>query len=290
MHYYKRNLGDYSKKAGRLSILQHGVYNLLLDACYDREKFPTREEAIDWTWAASKEELEAVDLVLRKFFEEDENGVFIQSRIKEELEAYWKRCGQNRKNRSSENNDESLENGDDLFSSGEGNDENSNATINHKPLTTNQEPKEDKKTSSRQKTKPPKWTQEDRDLAAYMLKQIREVAPSAKGSKGWPDHIRLMRERDGHSHAQIRAMFDWANNDDFWKANILSPETLRKQWPKLEAKRNSPPKGNGQRAEENEYDKYRKIGAELGIHPRADDSERTYIERVKEKQAESEEK
>lgn len=32
MHHYRRNIGDYHKKAGRLSILQHGVYNLL-DAC-----------------------------------------------------------------------------------------------------------------------------------------------------------------------------------------------------------------------------------------------------------------
>ena len=46
MHYYKRNLGDYAKKAGRLSMLQHGSYTLLIDACYDREQFPTLEEAI----------------------------------------------------------------------------------------------------------------------------------------------------------------------------------------------------------------------------------------------------
>ena len=41
MHYYKRNLGDYAKKAGRLSMLEHGSYTLLIDACYDRERFPT---------------------------------------------------------------------------------------------------------------------------------------------------------------------------------------------------------------------------------------------------------
>ena len=60
MHYYERNIGDYHRKAGRLNILQHGVYNLLIDACYDRETFPTLEEAIDWVWAASPEEIEAV--------------------------------------------------------------------------------------------------------------------------------------------------------------------------------------------------------------------------------------
>ena len=66
MHYYKRNIGDYAKKAGRLTILQHGVYNLLLDACYDREDFPTLEEAVDWVWASTAEEKEqAVDAMLQ---------------------------------------------------------------------------------------------------------------------------------------------------------------------------------------------------------------------------------
>jgi uncharacterized protein YdaU (DUF1376 family) len=50
MHYYKRNLGDYAKKAGRLTMLQHGAYTLpLIDSCYDRESSSTLEQAIDWT-------------------------------------------------------------------------------------------------------------------------------------------------------------------------------------------------------------------------------------------------
>jgi uncharacterized protein YdaU (DUF1376 family) len=68
MHYYKRNLGDYAKKAGKLSMLQHGAYTVLIDACYDREQFPTMEEAIDWAWASTAQEVEAVEFVLRKFF------------------------------------------------------------------------------------------------------------------------------------------------------------------------------------------------------------------------------
>ena len=68
MHYYKRNIGDYAKKAGRLSTLQHGAYTLLIDSCYDREEFPTLEQAIEWTWVESPEEIEAVKFVLHKFF------------------------------------------------------------------------------------------------------------------------------------------------------------------------------------------------------------------------------
>jgi uncharacterized phage protein (TIGR02220 family) len=91
MHYYKRNIGDYSKKAGRLSLLQHGVYTQLIDACYDRERFPTREEAIDWVWASTTEEIEAVEFVLRKFFAL-QDGVYVQNRIAEEIADYHEFC------------------------------------------------------------------------------------------------------------------------------------------------------------------------------------------------------
>lgn len=87
MHYYKRNIGDYHKKAGRLSMLEHGAYTLLLDACYDRERFPTLEEALDWAWARTDEEEAAVKFVLKKFFTEID-GVYVQNHIQEELDAY----------------------------------------------------------------------------------------------------------------------------------------------------------------------------------------------------------
>ena len=96
MHYYKRNLGDYAKKAGRLSMLQHGSYTLLIDACYDREQFPTRDEAIDWTWASSEAEIEAVDFVLSKFFTL-ENGVYVQARIRDELAEYQQKAATNKR-------------------------------------------------------------------------------------------------------------------------------------------------------------------------------------------------
>lgn len=87
MHYYKKNIGDYAKKTGRLSILQHGAYTLLLDACYDREQFPTYEEAIEWTWALSDEEIAAVEFVLARFFKL-EDGRYVQNRVREEIEEY----------------------------------------------------------------------------------------------------------------------------------------------------------------------------------------------------------
>lgn len=88
MHYYEKKIGDYHRKAGRLNILQHGVYNLLMDACYDREAFPTETQAIDWVWAETDEEIAAVKFVLKKFFVMNEEGIYIQNHIQEDLIAY----------------------------------------------------------------------------------------------------------------------------------------------------------------------------------------------------------
>lgn len=132
MHYYKRNLGDYAKKAGRLSMLQHGSYTLLIDACYDREQFPTLDDAIEWTWASTKEEIEAVEFVLRKFFVL-ENGVYVQKRIQEELAEYRakaetnKRIAEERETRRKEK----LTNRTQVVDE---------PPPNHKPITTNHKP------------------------------------------------------------------------------------------------------------------------------------------------------
>ena len=87
MHYYKRNIGDYAKKAGRLSMLEHGAYTLLMDAIYDRETFPTLEEALDWAWARDDAEVAAVKFVLSKFFALDGDR-YVQKRIQDELDSY----------------------------------------------------------------------------------------------------------------------------------------------------------------------------------------------------------
>ena len=49
----------------------------------------------------------------------------------------------------------------------------------------------------------------------------------------WADHIRLMREVDGHSEAEIKSVIDWCQSDQFWRKNILSTEKLREKWDQL---------------------------------------------------------
>lgn len=97
MNYYQRHLGDYARKAGHLSMLEHGAYNLILDAYYDREVPPTRAEAIRYARARSPEEVAAVDAVLAEFFYE-EDGRFIQARVEEEFGKVAVQADKNRNN------------------------------------------------------------------------------------------------------------------------------------------------------------------------------------------------
>lgn len=84
---------------------------------------------------------------------------------------------------------------------------------------------------------PVKWTKADHELSQQILDRVRDVTTAVKGSASWPDDIRLMRERDGRSLAEILDLFLWAHGDDFWRANILSPGKLRAKWAVLEAQR-----------------------------------------------------
>jgi len=144
MHYFKFNIGDYHKKAGRLSMLQHGAYTLLIHACYDREKFPTEEEAIDWCWASSPEEVAAVKFVLTKFFTLEDDR-YVQARIEQEIVAYHERSETNRaiaiKREASK-----LTKRDDKSTNRAEDDTNRERSVqgrapNHKPITKNQETK-----------------------------------------------------------------------------------------------------------------------------------------------------
>lgn len=146
MNYYSRHIGDYAKKAGRLTLLEHGVYTILMDSIYDREQFPTEDEAIDWTWARTDEEVEAVKFVLRKFFT-IEDGRYVQNRIKDELNAYKETCEKNAriaKEREEKRKstkpavNESLPEKHEACTSGDEACTNRHLTNNQEPITNNQ--------------------------------------------------------------------------------------------------------------------------------------------------------
>ena len=114
-------------------MLQHGAYTLLLDACYDREKFPTLEQAIEWTWAQTQEEIDAVKFVLTRFFKLTSNDEYVQDRILEELLTYHKNADTNKRiavEREAKRREKSTNRVQSV----------DEAPPNHKPITNNQEP------------------------------------------------------------------------------------------------------------------------------------------------------
>lgn len=80
-----------------------------------------------------------------------------------------------------------------------------------------------------------KFSDEDKYFAEYMVNQIKEINPNLKtpNINSWANEIRLMQERDNRDPFEIKRVFDWANNDSFWRTNILSPAKLRKQFDQL---------------------------------------------------------
>lgn len=76
-------------------MLQHGAYTLLMDACYDRERFPTEAEAIEWCWASTVEEESAIRFVLARFFTL-EDGLYVQKTIAENLADYAQKAAINK--------------------------------------------------------------------------------------------------------------------------------------------------------------------------------------------------
>lgn len=88
-------------------------------------------------------------------------------------------------------------------------------------------------------TKKPHFAREDLALAEYIADGVRSIDPLSPipNLEGWANTIRLMVERDNRTRTAIRELFTWANADSFWRATILSPDSLRKHWTKLVAQR-----------------------------------------------------
>lgn len=80
-----------------------------------------------------------------------------------------------------------------------------------------------------------KYSERDERCARWMHELIRQIYNRAKAPNwpAWANDIRLMREQDRRSYDEIAELFRWANKHPFWKQNILSPATLRKQWDRL---------------------------------------------------------
>lgn len=74
MNYYERHLGDYARDTVHLSLIEHGVYTILLDRYYATEAPIPVDQTHRICRARTREEREAVDAVLREFFAQEDDG------------------------------------------------------------------------------------------------------------------------------------------------------------------------------------------------------------------------
>ena len=117
------------------------------------------------------------------------------------------------------------------------------ATAHHStlPLNPKESPNLDGSDEPKKKPKPSTApTAEDVATAEYIRDALQKMQPGRKepNLKNWANDVRLMRQRDGRSHDLIRRVFDAANADRFWSANILSPGKLREKFDDLSLKLN----------------------------------------------------
>jgi hypothetical protein len=52
-------------------------------------------------------------------------------------------------------------------------------------------------------------------------------------SKRWLDAARLLVDADGRHFEEALAVLEWSQQDEFWRTNVLSMPTFRKQYPRL---------------------------------------------------------
>ena len=93
MHYYQFNIGDYARDTSHLSVIEHGIYRLLLDWCYLNEKpIPT-----DKAMRIGRGYPDETQSVLSEFFSLSEDG-WKHNRVAEEVSKYRKKSETNRQN------------------------------------------------------------------------------------------------------------------------------------------------------------------------------------------------
>jgi phage replication O-like protein O len=94
-----------------------------------------------------------------------------------------------------------------------------------------------------QSPKGDKWgTADDLKAAEWLFAKVQMVAPTAQTPNwpSWSNEIRLMRNALKVSHHDICEVFKWANADQFWQTNVMSPAKLREKWDTLKAQMNQP--------------------------------------------------
>lgn len=146
MNFYKHHLGDYSRCTSHISMLEDGAYRRLLDVYYTREApLPADIKAVcRLARAQTRQDREAVEIVLREFFDLRDDG-WHNARADEEIQAAQEKAERNREvgkkgGRPPKTETQTVQKGNpektQMVKSG-----NPKETLasNHKPVTSNQD-------------------------------------------------------------------------------------------------------------------------------------------------------
>jgi uncharacterized protein YdaU (DUF1376 family) len=142
MHYYKLNISDWNLATAHLSLEEEAIYFRLINYYYDTEQPIPLETQMVMRRLRLGCQMETVELILNEFFEKHEDG-WRKERCESELAEYHKKAGNNRENgklggRPKKIN--KLDNNPEKTQMVSENNPDITLTINHKPLTINQEP------------------------------------------------------------------------------------------------------------------------------------------------------
>lgn len=87
------------------------------------------------------------------------------------------------------------------------------------------------------------YSSSDFEIGRQIFEMILTLNPTHKKPNldAWASEVRKIREIDKRPAEEILELFRWANADNFWKTNILSPAKLREKWDILTVKRKERP-------------------------------------------------
>lgn len=94
---YDHYPGDYGKDTGDLTLVEHGAYQVLLNDYYSTERPIPDDRKFRVAGAHTKKEKDAVETVLRRYFEL-ENGSWVHRRVAKEIAKFRSQIDASRKN------------------------------------------------------------------------------------------------------------------------------------------------------------------------------------------------
>jgi len=242
MNKYMYHIGDFNNATRHLSKLERWFYRDMLDRYYDQEEALMGDFDLlcRKLQATDEQERTSVQQVLTEFFHLVD-GRYHHHRCDAEIAVYQGLSHQKSiAGKASADARKRLKALSDAASKEVGKKKKQVLTgvehlsTNEQPATSNQQP-----ISTREK-----FSLEDKVLAEFIFQSIQKMNPNQKqpNMNKWAGDVRLIREVDKRPIEQIRDVFIWANKDDFWRTNILSPAKLRKQFDNLLIKINNKPK------------------------------------------------